>query len=226
MVGFFVSVEGGEATGKTTLQQGLYRRLEEEGWGDYLPSEEQISRLHEPGGTRLAERLRELLLTKEFEIDEVEAVLMFNAARSSLMRSLIIPLLREGKIVILDRFVDSTLAYQCGKGTLSFDDVERVNQFGARRLYPDLTLLIDLPVEVALARRQMNPWDRYESRDLAYHRKVRENFHRIAQNNPQRIVMLDGQRPVGQMVEEAYLALLPRLRVHFQMDKASRAKGG
>ncbi len=222
MVGFFVTVEGGEAVGKTTLQQGIYRRLREEGWGDLLPGEEEISRLHEPGGTELADRLRGILLSTEQEIDEVEAVLLFNTARASLMRHLVIPLLREGKIVILDRFVDSTLAYQCGKGTLSFGDVERVNQFGARRLYPDLTLLIDLPVEVALARRRMDPEDRYESRDLTYHRRVRENFHRIAQLNPQRIVMLDGQRPPELMVEEAFQAMLPRLRAHFRMGKASR----
>ncbi len=192
-----ISFEGIDGAGKSTQARKLKEYLEERGLDAVL--------LREPGGTSLGEAVRDLLLREEpLPLTEL---LLFEAARSELVGRLIRPLLDEGKVVILDRFTDSTLAYQSYGRGLDANLVEELNRTAAQGLVPKLTILIDLEPHIALSRKRDK--NRFENADFI--RKVREGFLEIARKEMERFYIIDGNRPPSAVFEEVKKAVEEKL---------------
>jgi dTMP kinase len=184
--GRFIAFEGGEAVGKSTQSKLLAEALEQRGV--------EVVLTREPGGTPGAEAIRSLLLNPPHEGWSARAeALLFAAARADHVEKLIRPALEAGKWVICDRFIDSTRAYQGGGGGLSDAEILDLHRVGSAGLLPDLTLLVEVPVEIReerLARRAAA--DAIEGREAAYHARVVEAFARFAEAEPQRFVRIAG----------------------------------
>jgi dTMP kinase len=185
--GRFIVLEGGEGAGKSTQSRLLADALRGRGI--------DVVTTREPGGTPGAERIRQLLLGLEGDgwLPRAEA-LLFAAARSDHVERLIRPALAEGKWVICDRFLDSSRAYQGGEGGLGDEDILALHRIGSGGLLPDLTLLIEVPADVAaerLAKRDLDGPDRIGGRDGTYHAKVAAAFARFAAAEPQRFTRID-----------------------------------
>lgn len=157
----------------------------------------------EPGGTILGERIRELLLAPSpTPIDPLADALLFNAARRQLVEEVIEPSLRDGTMVICARFADSTRAYQGHGGGLDLDELARLEEIATGGLQPDLTLLLDLPVEIGLARKAPDDRTRFETGfDIAFHRRVRSGFLEMAVAEPGRFVVVDATQPADTVAE-------------------------
>lgn len=198
--GRFITLEGGEGTGKSTLQAALRDRLAGEGLNVVLT--------REPGGTPKAEAIRALVLTppggKAFS-PLAEALLM-NAARSEHLESLIRPALAEGSWVICDRFADSTRVYQGISGSVSSDVIRALETHVVGETRPDLTLVLDAPVSVALTRRAARnaQQDVFEQRGAEFHQAVRQGFAEIARREPNRCKLIDASRSPEQVVDAAW----------------------
>lgn len=185
--GFFVTFEGIDGAGKSTqlamLEQALSAR-------------HAVLKVHEPGATVLGEAVRTLLLGSGDPTPAAEA-LLYAGARAELCARVIAPALSEGKVVLCDRFIDSSLAYQgYGRG-LGVEPVAAINAFAAGELHPHLTFLFDLPVTDAARRLGCKP-DRIEALESGFHEKVRQGFLEIAHTHPERIVVLDGGADPGE----------------------------
>ena len=184
-----MTFEGGEGSGKSTQIERLADFLRTEG--------HEVVAAREPGTTHVGEAVRDLLLRTGREDLAPEAELaLFLAARGELVAEIVGPALAAGSVVLLDRFGDSSVAYQgYGRGL----DPERVTAFNAfvtRGLTPDLTVLIDVPPEASAERSKGTPADRIERAGRAFHRRVWEGYRRIALNEPERFVVLDGTEPI------------------------------
>ncbi len=183
--GPFITIEGPEGAGKTTQAERLERALRARG----LP----VRGTREPGGTELGERIREVLLSGSSTAhDPLADALLFNAARRQLVEEVIEPELAAGTVVICARFADSTRAYQGYGGGLPLADLKRLEEIATGGLVPDLTILLDLPVEIGLGRKGPDDQTRFETAfDLAFHRRVRNGFLAMAVAEPGRFVVLD-----------------------------------
>lgn len=180
----FITFEGPEGCGKTTHSKRLKSYLEGKGYAVLLTQE--------PGGTMLGKQIREILLSPESILDETSEVYLFAADRSEHVSKIILPALQEGKIVISDRFTDSTLAYQVGGRGLPEDLVRYLNMISAKGLIPDLTFLLDVSPEVGLKRATSNGLvDRFEKEAIEFHRGVREYYLKIAEENKERIKIVN-----------------------------------
>jgi dTMP kinase len=201
--GFFVTLEGGEGVGKSTLQATLVERAAAAG--------REVVSCREPGGTALSERLRAALFASEDgETDAIAELLVFEAARAQLVAEVIRPAITRGAIVICDRFADSTVAYQHHGRGLSAETVERVNEIATGGLRPDLTVLLDLdPAEGA--RRRGEAGDYLEREDGGFHDRVRAGFLSLAAADPERWVVVDAAQPADEVAEAAWRELSARL---------------
>ncbi|GBL58142.1 MULTISPECIES: dTMP kinase [Pseudomonas] len=209
MSGLFVTLEGPEGAGKTTNREYLAERLRERG------VEVQLTR--EPGGTPLAERIRDLLLAPSDEpmAVDTELLLMF-AARAQHIAQVIRPALARGAVVLCDRFTDATYAYQGGGRGLPESRIAELERFVQGDLRPDLTLVFDLPVEVGLARAAARGrLDRFEQEGREFFEAVRQTYLRRAADEPRRYHVLDAAQPLAR-VQADIEALLPNLleRLH------------
>lgn len=185
MRGRFISFEGIEGTGKTTQARLL---------ADYLTDLRfAVVVTEEPGGTPIGLRIREVLLKVEHtEMQSLTELLLYSADRSQHMHELILPSLSAGKILITDRFSDSTLAYQGFGRSLDMDTISTLDRIATGGLKPDLTLLLDIDVLTGLRRnRGANKVDRIEREDLAFHEKVRAGYFELARREPGRIKVID-----------------------------------
>jgi dTMP kinase len=208
-MGLFVTFEGGEGCGKTSLAESLRARLEALG--------HEVVRTREPGGSPLAERMRVLLLSGAFASSGAEAeAVCFALARSDHVSKVIGPALDRGAVVLCDRFFDSTRAYQgaAGKAVPGLLDALEAEAVGDRR--PDLTFVLDCPVDVAheraRTRRGSAGADRFEGEDRAFHEAVRAGFLAVARRDANRCRILDASRPPGEVADIAWerlAALLP-----------------
>jgi dTMP kinase len=189
--GLFITLEGPDGSGKTSQAARLGAALEAEG--------REVVLLREPGGTALGEGLRELLLHREdMPIDPLADALLFNAARAQLVSEVIRPALAAGKTVLCARFADSTLAYQGYGAGLDLDTLKTLETIAIAATRPDLTILLDVPAETGLnrKRRGRGALTRFESRaDLAFHRRVRDGFLRLARAEPERWRVIDATQP-------------------------------
>ncbi|HZG77177.1 MAG TPA: dTMP kinase [Paenibacillus sp.] len=204
MKGLFITFEGPDGSGKTTQMRLLSERLASMG--------ADVVRTREPGGTRIGDRLREIVLSPENEEmqDETE-ILLYAASRAQHVREVIEPALERGRIVICDRFVDASIAYQGYGLGRDPDEVARINRFATGGLRPHRTYLLDVPVEVSrerlLARAQASGGeglDRIERKEREYHERVREGFLLIAKAEPQRVTRIDASRSVDEIAADIH----------------------
>jgi len=185
-VGFFLTLEGPDGSGKSTQIAPLAEHLAGLGW-DVLPT-------REPGGTAISEQIRAVLHDlRHAEMSPRAEILLYSAARAQLVSQVIRPHLAAGGLVLSDRYSDSTLAYQGYGHGLDLDVLRRITAFATDSLRPDLTLLFDLDAETGLRRRQQGgvEWNRLDAYDLDFHRRVRAGYLALAAAEPERWVVLD-----------------------------------
>ena len=190
----FIVFEGGDGSGKSTQAHVLSRRLRR--------SNIKVLRTHEPGGTSLGQALRRLLKSGEPMLP-ISELMLFEAARAQLVDKVIRPFLDEGGVVIADRFTSSTMTYQgYGRG-LDHELIERLNREATGGLEPDLTVLLDLPVETALARKNSSA-DNFDDAPVDFHRKIRQGYVALAAADPSSWLVLDGQRAPEELSQEIW----------------------
>jgi dTMP kinase len=193
MTGFFISLEGGEGAGKTTVLNAVCDVLHLRGF--------EVLRTREPGGTEAGEAIRHLLLNKAFMLQaETELLLMF-AARAQLVRELIVPALNRGTVVVSDRFTDASFAYQGGGRGIDTAHIAELERWAAL-IKPDLTFLLDLPVEVGMQRARLRggELDRIEAEQNDFFERVRAHYRARAQREPQRFRVIDASQRQEQVV--------------------------
>ena len=180
----FITFEGGEGSGKSIQARALYRRLSRLA----IP----VVLTHEPGGTPLGRKFgRWLKWTDDKAITPLTELLLFNAARAQTVTEIIKPNLESGRIVISDRYTDSTTAYQgYGRG-LDLEMVKAVNNAATQGIKPDLIALLDISAEAGLARKKVKRQDRFEQEEIAFHNRVREGYLKLAKEEPQRWLVID-----------------------------------
>lgn len=199
----FITFEGGEGAGKSTVLSILHKELEEQGY-DVLAT-------REPGGIKISEKIRHIILDPEHkEMDAKTEALLYAAARRQHLTEKVIPALREGKIVLCDRFVDSSLVYQgVGRG-LGIEEVMTVNEFAIEDWMPDVTLFFDITPEQGLARIDANSErekNRLDLEDLAFHQKVYEAYLELAAKYPERIECINAYQPLEAVIREVREAI-------------------
>ena len=229
-MGFFVTFEGGEGVGKSTQVGRLAQRLRDAG--------REVVTVREPGGTRLGEEVRRWV--RGVDLSRETELLLFTAARAELVATAIRPSLERGAVVIADRFADSTMAYQGYARGIDVDVVRGVNAAATGGLTPDLTLLLDLPAEDGLTRagvtrrsksgkqtvgqlgfslatepadlgREEEQGSRFEQEGLAFHRRVRSGFLKLAKESPERILVIDAAKDADAVGEAVWGAVSARL---------------
>lgn len=202
MSGLFISMEGGDGSGKSTQSRALQEWLEGLGY--------EVVMTREPGGTELGQHIRELLLHGDDVAPRAEA-LLFAADRAHHVATKIRPALARGAVVISDRYLDSSVAYQGASRNLGQDEIRDLSLWAVDGLLPDVTVLVDVPAEVG-AERVGKVQDRLESAGLAFHQRVREEFRRLAAAEPQRYVVVDGTAPIAEITAQLTALIEPRLK--------------
>lgn len=194
--GCFISLEGGEGAGKSTLADGLQTRLVECG--------RTVLRTREPGGTGFGEAVRAVVLDPAHtDVSAWAELFLMLAARAQLVHESIRPALARGEVVLCDRFADASVAYQgVGRG-LGFDAIRELNLQATTGCMPDLTLFLDLDPRVGRSRQNGNP-DRMEREEIAFHDRVREGYLRVAGIEPARVRTLDASRSAAEVLENAW----------------------
>lgn len=205
MIGHFITFEGIEGSGKTTQTRRAEEYLKTLGY--------PVLRTYEPGATRTGEYIRHILLEKDsnpIPLHPIVELLLFSADRTQHLQEVILPALEQGITVICDRYIDSTTAYQGGGRDINFELIHQIHKIATLGIYPTRTYLLDLPVEVGLQRikKRGNALDRLEAEDIKFHQKIRDCFLQIAQQNPQRMRIIDAT----QSEEEIALIIQDDLR--------------
>ena len=196
MTGLFITFEGGEGCGKSTQIAALKARLEAMG--------KTVVQTREPGGTALGESVRNLLQYDDAGqgMSPEAELLLFAASRAQHVRELVAPAIAEGQIVLCDRFLDSTTVYQGVARAIDSKKVDTINQFAIGDTMPDLTILIDLPPEIGLARvhaRSDGQLDRMENEAIEFFQAVRQGYLDLAKSEPKRFLVLDGSQTVEEL---------------------------
>jgi dTMP kinase len=212
--GFFITFDGVEGCGKTTQLRLLHEFLTARGYA--------VTATREPGGTPIGDRIRRLVLSPgAFAIDGKTELMLYEASRAQHMCEVIGPALSNGTIVLCDRFGDATLAYQGYAQGLPLDCIESLNRFATGNRSPDLTILLDCPVELGLERTreraartgQDATEDRFEQKDLDFHRRVRQGYLAIARENSCRFAVVDGGGDRDAIQKTIRTAVLDRLTI-------------
>ena len=198
MNGILISLEGPDGAGKTTVLQRILPELEKTSY--------KILSTREPGGVRVAEEIRNIILsTENTEIDSKTELMLFAAARRLHMQTKMLPALAAGEMVIVDRFIDSSVAYQGYGRELGVEPVNWLNEFATDGLKPDLTLYFDIDTDVALERIMKNRADEVNRLDLEraeMHRKVRQGYLEIVNQEPERFVTIDASQELAKVVAD------------------------
>ena len=203
----FITIEGPEGSGKTTAVDTAVKELEKMGY--------QIVRTREPGGTPIAEQIRNVILDKNnTAMDQRTEALLYAASRRQHLVEKVWPALKEGKIVICDRYLDSSLAYQGGARGLGVDNILQVNSFATEGTFPDLTLLFDIEPELGLARIAANAnreVNRLDLEKIEFHNKVRNTFLELAKRYPERFVVIDASQSREEVAKKTLEVMLSRI---------------
>lgn len=203
----FVTIEGPEGSGKSSVTKEVVKILESEGYSIVLT--------REPGGTPIAEEIRNVILDKKnVAMDPITEALLYAASRRQHLIEKVWPLSKEGKIVISDRFLDSSLAYQGGARGIGIDKVLSLNQYATDGFYPDLTLLFDIDPRIGLARIAANnnrEVNRLDLEKIEFHDNVRKTFLELAKRFSDRYIVLDASKPFDEVVQDAYKAIKDRI---------------
>ncbi len=194
----FITFEGPEGSGKTSVIKAVRDYLVSEGY--------DILTTREPGGTRIAEDIRNIILSKEnTEMNAYTEALLYAASRSQHFTEIILPALEKGQIILCDRFIDSSLAYQGYGRDLGIDAVYEINRFGIGNHLPDVTIFIDVPPAVGLKRVFENTGrkvDRLDLETVEFHEKVYQGYLLLAEKFKERFIVVDGTNPVETVVED------------------------
>ncbi|WEG72863.1 dTMP kinase [Vagococcus intermedius] len=214
MAGIFITVEGPDGAGKTSLIQTLVPILEQQ-----LKNELIITR--EPGGIPISEEIRQVILDpKNTTMDDRTEALLYAAARRQHLVEKVLPALAANKVVLCDRFVDSSLAYQGAGRGLGMDEVASINNFVTAGKLPDLTLYLDIESEKGLARiqkgRQTSEIDRLDQESLAFHKKVRGGYLSLVAEHQERIEVIDASLELSQVVEASLSVIKKRYPTIFK----------
>ncbi len=215
----FITFEGLDFSGKTTQANMLIARLK----GLLRARSDQpqtLNLIRDPGGTRISERIRELLLDRQsLEVADMTELFLFSASRSQLVREVIAPALEKGEIVVCDRYYDSTTAYQgYGRG-IDLATVKKINTFASLGVDPTVTILVDITVE-EIARRKARagvPFDRMESAGKDFYERVRSGYLEIARDEPSRVLCVNGMAPVQEVQREIWQRMEEKLAFHKQL---------
>jgi len=201
MSGLFITIEGIECVGKSTNAKFISDLLNKKNIKTHVT--------REPGGTSLGEKIRQILLFEQNDsISPLGELLLLFAAREKHINEVIKPNLEQGKWVISDRFTDASFAYQgFGRG-LDFDQVNQLKQIIQKDFDPDLTFLLDAPIDVIKSRRKLNPNDRFESEDREFFERVRQGYLELASVFEDRIKIIDATQPIEQVQSEIQSCLL------------------
>ncbi len=192
--GLFVTLEGPEGAGKTTQLKLLSKQLDASGHKHIVT--------RDPGGTSLGKQIRRILLNPETPVCPVTELLLYEADRAQHVEEVIKPALKNGVLVLCDRYIDSTIAYQGYARGLDFNIINELNQIATGGLTPDLTILFDIQSEDGLARLHPSGHDRLEREALEFHHKVRKGYHELAAKDPQRWRVLDASRAMSVVQED------------------------
>ena len=205
--GMFITLEGPEGSGKTTAVNFAVNELEKLGY--------DVVRTREPGGTPISEQIRNVILDKaNTSMDGRTEALLYAASRRQHLVEKVWPALKEGKLVVCDRYLDSSLAYQGGARGLGVDNILNVNLFAMENTFPDLTLLFDIEPEIGLARISKNSErevNRLDLEKLEFHKKVRNTFLELAKRYPERFIIIDASKSMEEVGKATLDAILSRL---------------
>lgn len=203
-MGQFITFEGPEGSGKTTVIHKVYEKLNKE---------YNVIITREPGGIKISEAIRKLLLDSDDDMDERTEALLFAAARRQHLFEKIIPQLEDGGIVLCDRFVDSSLSYQGYAREIGVKEVQAINEFAIENLYPDLTLYFDVPAEIGLNRIKDNQRNanRLDKEKIEFHHKVTDGYKKLISEYPDRIKVIDATQSLEKVIEDAYFAIVNHL---------------
>lgn len=208
MDGKFISFEGPDGAGKTSVMRQITADLKEQLGSD------GVVYTREPGGNHIAEQIRDVLFDADnTDMDPRTEALLFAAARRQHLVADILPALQNGKVILCDRYVDSSIAYQGAGRGLGEENIWRINQFAIDGLMPELTIYLDIDSELGLQRIAQNRADevnRLDEEKLSFHRKVRSAYQKLAQENPQRIVTIDASQPLDQVILQVQQAIHQR----------------
>lgn len=203
----FITFEGPDGSGKSTIIKKVYEKLINDGFDIVLT--------REPGGTPIAEKIRDIILdNSNVALDARTEALLYAASRRQHLVEKIRPALKEGKIVLCDRFLDSSLAYQGGGRNLGVQNVLNINLFATENTYPDLTLFFDIDPELGLKRVSQDKKrvaDRLDNENENFHEKVYSTFKEIVNTNNQRIITIDASKSIEEVTECAYKSIKEKL---------------
>lgn len=208
MKGLFISFEGNDGSGKSSVIEAIREELINKGFS--------IVQTREPGGSKIAEKIRQVILdTDNIGMDDKTEALLYAASRREHVKKTILPAIENGQIVLCDRFIDSSLAYQGYARGLGIDEVYNMNQFATEGVLPDLTLLVCVRPEIGLARITNNhrgTLDRLELEKMSFHQKVYEGYLEVQKKFSNRIVIIDGEKTKEEVKEAALKVVLEYLR--------------
>lgn len=198
MRGLFITFEGPDGSGKTTVCSEVFAKLKEDGY--------DVIHTREPGGIEIAEKIRKIILDpSNTDMDERTEALLYAASRRQHLVKKVLPALKEGKIVVCERFVDSSLAYQGYGRKIGFDEVLKINEFAIEGLFPDLTIYLDVDEKTGLKRIESRSFkDRLDLEDLEFHHLVHEGYEKVLEVFKDRIKVVDAAKPLNEVIEKAY----------------------
>lgn len=203
----FITFEGGEGSGKSTIAKMIFEKLEKE--------DIKVILTREPGGVKIAEDIRNIILDKNnTNLDDRSEALLFAASRRQHLKEKVIPALNENKVVLCDRYVDSSLAYQGGGKHLGVDEVYAINLFATDALLPDLTLLFDIEPQLGLDRINKNKdreVNRLDLETMTFYNTVRDTYLELAKKYPSRIVIIDASKSIEEVFNSSYNIIKERL---------------
>lgn len=213
MNGIFITIEGPDGAGKTTVIKELSQLISEN-------SSKELITTREPGGNPIAEKIRQIILDpKNSEMDVRTEALLYAAARRQHLVEKVLPAVAEGKLVLCDRFIDSSIAYQGAARGIGEKEVLKINEFAIEGHYPDLTIYLDVPSEIGLERinkgRTEAELDRLDMESLAFHKKVREAYLKLVDQHKERIVVVDAKDNIEKVVKNCYDLIKEKYPLYF-----------